>query len=106
MTPLPTFSRSEDLRFSIDAAIAAHGPRRVLFAVLRALFRPPPQPKRRYDERSLTTHLRRDIGLPPIPRNPSEWTPADVERFERALTGPALSLTYASTPRAFRDPKR
>lgn len=65
--------RLEDLRVVLDQAIQAHGARRVLFAALRALFQPPPARRPpRVDERVLSNHLRRDIGLGPAPNAP-DW---------------------------------
>lgn len=48
----------------IDAAIAAHGPRQVLRAALVAML----TPRAAVDLRN--PHLRRDVGLPPIPEPP------------------------------------
>ena len=52
----------------LDVVIAQHGPWRVLRAALAALLRgkalqPPP----------LADHLRRDIGLEPLPRQSLNW---------------------------------
>ncbi len=52
----------------IDAAIATHGASRVLRAALRALLHRPARPP---DASRLPAHLRRDIGLPPLPPAPS-----------------------------------
>lgn len=49
-------------RTLIDAAIEAHGPLPVLRAALRALM-----PRRRQVVTDLPDHLRRDVGLPPLP---------------------------------------
>jgi len=51
----------------IDAAIALHGPGRVLWTALRALFRPRTRPP---DLNHLPEHIRRDIGLLPRPYDP------------------------------------
>ena len=52
----------------IDAAIEAHGAARVLLSAMRALLRPKARPP---DTAHLSPHLRRDIGLPPAPHEPS-----------------------------------
>lgn len=57
----------------IEAAIARHGPWRVLLAAGRAILarrrdRPPPLP-----ELSLSDHLRRDVGLEPEVFAPKHW---------------------------------
>ena len=51
----------------IDAAIAVHGPLPVLRAAIRALI-----PRRRIEPRQtdLSDHLRRDLGLHPLPYAP------------------------------------
>ena len=55
----------------IEDAIAANGARRVLFAAVFALFRPPPAGRARPPDLSdLGPHLRRDIGLPMEPHAP------------------------------------
>lgn len=62
------------LRYSIDDAVANYGVPRVLFAVLRAVLRPPPRRPRRPSDLMLSAHLRRDLGLPPIESIPHAWT--------------------------------
>ncbi|UWQ17474.1 hypothetical protein [Jannaschia sp. M317] len=54
---------SAPTRDIIDTAIALHGPGRVLLAALRAMVRP----KSRPPDAALPDHLRRDLGLPPMP---------------------------------------
>ncbi|MEM7709405.1 MAG: hypothetical protein AAF264_01375 [Pseudomonadota bacterium] len=57
--PIPPVRR----RSLIDAAIEAHGPWAVLRAALAASLRP----RRRLARLPANAHLRRDLGLPPLP---------------------------------------
>lgn len=67
-TTFHTTDRAHPTIVPIDFAIAQHGPWRVLFAALGHLMRG-------RDRRMLPVeaHLRRDIGLPPLPRGPTHW---------------------------------
>ncbi|WGH79269.1 hypothetical protein [Jannaschia ovalis] len=60
-------TRARPPRDLIDSAIAVHGARRVLLAAAAALLRPRPRPP---DASTLPDHLRRDIGLDPLPPAP------------------------------------
>lgn len=53
---------------SIDAVLAAHGAGKVLAAAVAAMLRGRFRKTRPPDERCLSDHLRRDIGLPPVER--------------------------------------
>ncbi|MEM8823286.1 MAG: hypothetical protein AAGF30_06720 [Pseudomonadota bacterium] len=66
MTIVHLHSAPAPRRTLIDAAIAVHGPLPVLRAALSALLRS--KPKARHVMAS--NHLRRDIGLPPLPDRP------------------------------------
>ncbi|MEM7644225.1 MAG: hypothetical protein AAF366_17120 [Pseudomonadota bacterium] len=66
MTIIHLHSAPSPRRTLIEAAIAAHGPLPVLRAALAALLRR--KPKGRHVMAS--AHLRRDIGLPPLPDRP------------------------------------
>ena len=62
MTALPL--RPRPPRHLIDAAIAAHGPGRVIAAALAAMLRPRARPP---DAPPVPPHLRRDVGLTELP---------------------------------------
>jgi hypothetical protein len=62
MNALPL--RPRPARDVIDAAIAAHGPARVLVAALAAMLRPRARPP---DRATLPPRLRRDVGLDELP---------------------------------------
>ena len=64
MTAVPLRGPTPDL---IEDAIARHGAPRVLLAAALAMLRPRPRPP---DVDALPPHLRRDMGLPPLPAPP------------------------------------
>lgn len=69
MNALPVITRpSRDL---IDAAIALHGPLRVLLAAIRALLRPRARPPDNLGR--VPDYLRADIGLAPLAYAP-HWS--------------------------------
>lgn len=74
MTHTPDLPRGDHLRPAISAMISTHGARRVVFAVLQALFDFRTEKGRVPDTRGLSNHLRRDIGLPPKAAGPPHWT--------------------------------
>ncbi|MCA0271697.1 MAG: hypothetical protein LCH69_06475 [Proteobacteria bacterium] len=57
------------LRPEIDRLVADFGRRDVLWAALRAVIRRAPL---RMEASDLSSHLRRDIGLPPV-ADPRDW---------------------------------
>lgn len=70
MTPMKSRTRPFDPHAALAQVLAELGTRRTLAALLRQLAaakRPPPRPRRRQQHALLDNHLRRDIGLPPLP---------------------------------------
>lgn len=71
MTPTETRPRPADPHTALEHVLAELGIRRTLTALLRLLIaakRPPPRPRQHHAP--LDNHLRRDIGLPPLPDRP------------------------------------
>lgn len=66
--PADPGQRPLDTPISLDLVIDQHGPWRVLRAALFALLK---GPERR--PLPLNAHIRRDIGLPDLPRGPTHW---------------------------------
>ena len=57
---------------TIQMLIARYGVWRILGAVAAALMRRESRAARRMS-REMSAHLRRDIGLPPVPPSPRHW---------------------------------
>ena len=64
----------ENLPFAtIEQLIARHGGWRILREVLAALLRCDRKSAPGVSEADLSAHLRRDVGLPPVPASPRHW---------------------------------
>lgn len=65
---IPAIEIPAEGRIPLDRVIAEHGAWKVLGAALAALLG-----ARKRRDLPISAHLRRDIGLPDLPRGPTHW---------------------------------
>ncbi|MBC9247857.1 hypothetical protein H4P12_14345 [Paracoccus sp. 11-3] len=68
-----TSAQAIPLRPKMENLLARHGTMPVIWALARALLKPPRRRARPPDVAELNAHLRRDIGLPAKMHQPHYW---------------------------------